>query len=72
MYNALGSFYMEKVSYGNLMIEVTRKCNLKCKHCMRGDAQNFELSYEAIDNLLDRMNGVQMLAFTGGEPPVSV
>lgn len=28
---------------------------------MRGDAQNFELSYEAIDNLLNRMNGVQML-----------
>ncbi len=59
---------MEKVSYGHLMIEVTRKCNLKCKHCMRGDAQNYELSYETIDNLLDRMNGVQMLAFTGGEP----
>ena len=63
---------MEKVSYGSLMIEVTRKCNLKCKHCMRGETQNCELSYNVIDNLLDRMNGVEMLAFTGGEPLLAI
>lgn len=50
------------------MIEVTRKCNLKCKHCMRGDAQDLNISKKIIDNLLDQVVGIENLFLTGGEP----
>lgn len=50
------------------MIELTRRCNLNCKHCMRGDAQNIDISYDVLDKVFDNMNGVQKLSFTGGEP----
>lgn len=33
----------------NLMLEVTRKCNLKCKHCMRGAAQHLNMSAEVLE-----------------------
>ena len=33
-----------------LTFEVTRRCNLVCKHCMRGKAQNIDLSKEMVDD----------------------
>ncbi|MFW9842520.1 MAG: radical SAM protein, partial [Candidatus Thorarchaeota archaeon] len=53
---------------------VTRACNLKCKHCYEnaGKKGQFELSTEdaltSIDRLADA--GVVFLAFSGGEPTV--
>lgn len=44
----------EKVAFSRFMFEVTRRCNFQCEHCMRGDAQNVDLSESAIDNLLDQ------------------
>ena len=29
--------------YDNIMIEVTRRCNLRCEHCMRGEPQNIDM-----------------------------
>ena len=52
----------------NLMIEVTRRCNLKCDHCLRGDAQNKDISTEYIDALLDQVTSIGSVTFTGGEP----
>ena len=50
------------------MFEVTRRCNFKCEHCMRGDAQNVDLSENAIDNLLNQTLAFGDILFTGGEP----
>lgn len=50
------------------MFEVTRRCNFQCEHCMRGDAQNVDLSETAIDNLLDQTLAMGDILFTGGEP----
>lgn len=36
----------------NIVIEVTRKCNLACDHCFRGCAQNMNIKLEYIDKLL--------------------
>ena len=38
--------------YYNLMLEVTRKCNLTCSHCMRGNPQNLEMSDEILEKVL--------------------
>ena len=30
----------EKIAIDHLLVEITRKCQLRCAHCLRGDAQN--------------------------------
>lgn len=58
---------MNKVYFNNLTIELTRRCNMACAHCMRGDAENVDISNEAIDCLLGHIAGIDMLAIDGGE-----
>lgn len=52
----------------NLVIEVTRRCNMRCDHCMRGSAQRMDMSYSTLWNALRDINDVSMLTLTGGEP----
>ncbi len=56
------------LNYYELSVEITRKCNMKCAHCLRGDAQNKTISKEVIDSLLDQINSIGQLTLTGGEP----
>lgn len=55
-------------------IEVTRACNLKCKHCLNnsGNKINNQLTTEEIFCLIKKLAvaGVQEIRFTGGEPLV--
>jgi len=39
-----------KLTFESLAIETTRRCNMKCAHCFRGDAQNVDIDYQHIDN----------------------
>lgn len=55
-----------------LSIEVTRKCNLRCNHCLRGDMQNVDIPFTFIDKLLDQISSIGHLTFTGGEPTLNV
>ena len=57
-----------KLSYKELAIEVTRRCNMKCSHCMRGPAENHTISKEVIDRLFDEVSTIGTLLLTGGEP----
>lgn len=57
-----------KMNIKHLMIEMTRECNLKCEHCMRGDAQNITITPEIIDKTLDNIETIFSLTLTGGEP----
>lgn len=58
----------EKVAFTHFAFEVTRRCNFKCDHCLRGDAQNIDLSEKAIDSVLDQTLAFGDILFTGGEP----
>lgn len=53
-------------------IELTRKCNARCKHCIVDAAveKNNEMSSERIMSLLEELHdeGCQTVTFTGGEP----
>lgn len=53
-----------------LAIEMTRRCNMNCKFCGKGQAQNIDISKEIIDKTLDEMEGVyiETLRISGGEP----
>lgn len=33
-----------KVIFKSFCFEITRKCNMKCLHCMRGEAQDLNYS----------------------------
>ncbi|MCX7913946.1 MAG: radical SAM protein [Thermodesulfovibrionales bacterium] len=53
-----------------LELQVTDKCNLRCKHCYIGKSHNHELPVEKIDKILEEFQEVQGLRvmITGGEP----
>ena len=59
---------MQKYRFTSLMIELTRKCNLSCKHCMRGDAQDVTITREIIDTIFENVGDCSRFSFTGGEP----
>lgn len=55
-----------------LVIEITRRCNIACQHCMRGDPQNVNISNETIDKAFDGITSIGTITFTGGEPTLAV
>lgn len=63
---------MEKVVFNQLIIEVTRRCNMECGHCLRGDAQNADILLSAIDGVLDQTEAIGRLIITGGEPTLNL
>lgn len=56
----------------SLIVEVTRKCNISCDHCLRGEPINSDLKKEYIDSLLDQTNYIGTVTFTGGEPTLNI
>lgn len=63
---------MQKLSFENLIFEVTRRCNMTCAHCCKGETQNIDISREIIDAMLDRTELIGILEFFGGEPLLNV
>ena len=55
-----------------VIIEVTRRCNMECAHCLRGCQQNKDISIAHIDELLSRVDYINSITFTGGEPSLNV
>ncbi len=56
----------------NFIVEVTRRCNMSCAHCLRGDAQDTDLNLDRLDHFLDSVNAIDTITFTGGEPTLNV
>ena len=53
-----------------LAFEMTRRCNLNCKFCAKGEPQDIDISKSVIDKTIDEMQGVfiNTLRVSGGEP----
>jgi len=56
----------------NAIIEVTRKCNMKCEHCLRGAAQRKTISDQHIYKFLQLIDSIGSLTITGGEPTLAM
>lgn len=54
-----------------LVIEVTRRCNMKCEHCLRGDVQNLDISTATLSEIAKHIYP-SSVTFTGGEPSLNV
>lgn len=63
---------MDSVYIRNFSIEVTRRCNMACSHCMRGNAMTLDISHAYIRNMLSRVRAVHNINITGGEPSLNV
>lgn len=62
-----------KFILNDLAIETTRKCNMKCGHCMRGLSQNIDITPELIDMIFDNeeIAEINHICFSGGEPTLN-
>jgi organic radical activating enzyme len=56
------------ITVGSLVLEITRRCNMRCEHCMRGDAQALDMNLEVIDKLFESGIEFSDVTFTGGDP----
>ena len=60
-----------KLSLSSLSIECTRRCNMKCAHCMRGPAQAKDLNPEAVYRMFEHIDYIGSITPTGGEPSLN-
>lgn len=60
-----------QMKFKNLMLEVTRRCNMQCNHCMRGDARDTDMDTNIIRRLFEGTREIKHLTLTGGEPSLS-
>lgn len=61
-----------EIFISSLVVETTRKCNMRCRHCMRGDAQNQNLHIEMLEKFLKDVDGIGSITFSGGEPSLNL
>lgn len=61
-----------KLEIERLSIEITRRCNMRCSHCLRGNVQNIDIKTEYIRNILRHTKRIAHLVITGGEPSMNV
>jgi len=58
-------------NFYNIVIEVTRRCNMKCDHCLRGAAQPKDINPAVIDKLTKQADYISIITPTGGEPSIN-
>lgn len=66
---------MRIYSANSVFIEVTRRCNMCCAHCLRGDAESIDIQEKYIDAFLDSFETgayISSLTFTGGEISLNI
>lgn len=60
-----------KINLDSLAVEITRRCNMACDHCLRGDAENIDMSEIVIRRIAESVNSIYHLTLTGGEPSLN-
>lgn len=58
----------ERIHVEDLVIEVTRDCNMQCEHCLRGPKENIDINPKYVYSLFSQLSSIDIITFTGGEP----
>jgi len=58
----------KRVSISDIVIEVTRRCNMNCCHCMRGEPQNIDMDLNYVRALFKQIDMISNITLSGGEP----
>jgi hypothetical protein len=56
----------------NVVIEVTRKCNMNCEHCLRGGSQRKVIDNQRIYKMMQLIDNIGTITITGGEPTLAM
>jgi hypothetical protein len=58
-----------KYEIGTVLVELTRRCNMECRHCMRGPAENAGMKPSVMRALMAKLRGIPVstVALGGGE-----
>ena len=57
----------KKITFARLDLELTRRCNLACRHCYNGAAQDVDITSAMLDRLLNQTAEIGQLIIKGGE-----
>lgn len=60
------------ISCDTLILEVTRRCNMACDHCLRGDAQAMDMDKSMVDKIINALDNIGIVVFSGGEPTLNL
>lgn len=60
-----------RIELSNLVLEITRKCNMNCSHCLRGPAQHMDMDINIINRVTEAIDHIYGVTFTGGEPSLN-
>ena len=60
------------ITLSEFAIEVTRRCNMACEHCLRGEAEDMDLNLDFARKALEGIRSIDQIVFTGGEPSLNV
>ena len=57
----------------NVVIEITRRCNMQCAHCLRGEPECKSISDKVLNQFFFNIRGssIGILTITGGEPSIA-
>jgi len=58
----------KQIHIRDLVIEVTRRCNMSCSHCLRGKQENIDMDLSYIETLFSKVQMIGTIILTGGEP----
>ena len=62
---------MKELSVNQLVIEVGRKCNLRCEHCLRGEPEDTTIDVAMVKKFLKEFTYISVITFSGGEPTIN-
>lgn len=57
-----------KIDAYSLVIDITEKCNMKCRHCLRGSAKNNNITQQMMNEIVSKFDTIDTITFGGGEP----
>lgn len=60
-----------RIDFKTLVLEITRKCNMRCEHCLRGDDENISINLDVLEALFKTTAHIGQLLITGGEPTLA-
>lgn len=57
-----------KAQISQFIVEVGRKCNRQCAHCLRGAMEDVTIDIEYVKHIINQVSYIGCITFTGGEP----
>ena len=61
-----------KLCLDEFVVEVTRRCNIECAHCLRGEPQDLDIDMDMLRRFLANVSTITEITFTGGEPALNL